>query len=198
MCKPLVRMVTVLSGVMSTALEVAPGAPLPTEFRIFKPGVNATAKGDFDYDDTARATMLAASQQRGSVRYMIDLEHDSLHPERRAQRADAGDARGWFSLDFRPDGSLWACRVEWTPDGARRLNEKTQAYISPAFKHVIEGGSLHPLELVNAALCAVPAIHDAPALVAASRLDFRPPRSPRVVAAVNRAATIISHSRKSR
>jgi phage I-like protein len=190
--------VTVLSGVMSTALEVAPGAPLPTEFRIFKPGVNATAKGDFDYDDTARATMLAASQQRGSVRYMIDLEHDSLHPERRAQRADAGDARGWFSLDFRPDGSLWACRVEWTPDGARRLNEKTQAYISPAFKHVIEGGSLHPLELVNAALCAVPAIHDAPALVAASRLDFRPPRSPRVVAAVNRAATIISHSRKSR
>jgi hypothetical protein len=189
--------VTILSGVMSTALEVAEGAPLPKEFRIFKPGVNATAKGDFDYDDTARATMLAASQQRGGVRYMIDLEHDSLHPERRAQRADAGDARGWFSLDFRPDGSLWACRVEWTPDGARRLKEKTQAYISPAFKHVVDDGKFHPLELVNAALCAVPAIHDAPALVAASRLDFRT-RSPRVVAALSRAASIISHSRKPR
>lgn len=191
-------MVTVLSGVMSTALEVAEGAPLPTEFRIFAPGVNKTAKGDFDYDDTARATMLAAAQQRGGVRYMIDLEHDSLHPERRAQRSDAGDARGWFSLDFRPDGSLWACRVEWTPDGARRLTEKTQAYISPAFKHVVDGGTFHPLELVNAALCAVPAIHDAPALVAASRLDLSAPRSPRVLAALSRAASIISHSRKTR
>ncbi len=185
--------VTVLSGVMSTPLEVAEGLPLPKEFRIFKAGINATAKGDFDYDDAARATMLAAAQQRGGVRYMVDLEHDSLHPERRAQRADAGDARGWFSLDFRPDGSLWAVNVEWTPDGARRLTEKTQAYISPAFKHVIDGGALHPLELVNAALCAVPAMHDAPALVAASRLDFAPARSARVLAAMTRAASIISH-----
>jgi len=190
-------MVTVLSGVMSTALEVAEGSPLPTEFLIFAPGVNKTAKGDFDYDETARATMLAAAQQRGGVRYMCDLEHDSLHPERRAQRADAGDARGWFSLDFRPDGSLWAVNVEWTPDGARRLREKTQAYISPAFKHVIDDGKLHPLELVNAALCAVPAMHDAPALVAASRLDFHP-RSARVVAALKRAASIISHRKESR
>jgi len=101
-------------------------------------------------------------------------------------------------LDFRPDGSLWACNVEWTPDGARRLNEKTQAYISPAFKHVEEGGVLHPLALVNAALVAVPAIHDAPALVAASRLDFAPARSARVVAALTRAASIISHARKHR
>jgi phage I-like protein len=191
--------IMILSGVMSTALEVADGSPLPAEFRIFKPGVNATAKGDFDYDAEARATMLAASQQRGGVRYMIDLEHDSLHPERRAQRSDAGDARGWFSLDFRSDGSLWATRVEWTPDGARRLKEKTQAYISPAFKHVIEGGKLHPLELLNAALCAVPAIHDAPALVAASSLDLRltPARSARVVAALGRAASISkSHAAK--
>jgi phage I-like protein len=190
--------VTILSGVMTVALEVAAGAPLPREFLIFKPGINSTTKGDFDYDAAAQATMLAAAQQRGSVRYMIDLEHDSLHPERRAQRSDAGDARGWFSLDFRPDGSLWACNVEWTPDGARRLNEKTQAYISPAFKHVEEGGVLHPLALVNAALVAVPAIHDAPALVAASRLDFAPARSARVVAALTRAASIISHARKHR
>lgn len=191
-------MLAVLSGVMSTALEVADGSPLPTEFRIFAPGVNRTAKGDFDYDDAARATMLAAAQQRGGVRFMIDLEHDSLHPERRAQRADAGDARGWFSLDFRPDGSLWAVNVQWTPDGARRLTEKTQAYISPAFKHVIDDGAFRPLELVNAALCAVPAMHDAPALVAASRLDMGPTRSPRVLAALSRAASIISHRKKAR
>ena len=190
-------MLTILSGVMSTALDVAGGA-LPTEFRIFKAGINATAKGDFDYDDAARATMLAAAQQRGAVRFMIDLEHDSLHPERRAQRADAGDARGWFSLDFRPDGSLWAVNVQWTPDGARRLIEKTQAYISPAFKHVIDDGAFRPLELVNAALCAVPAMHDAPALVAASRLDMGPTRSPRVLAALSRAASIISHRKESR
>lgn len=169
-------MVTILSGVMSTAVEMAEGSALPTEFRIFAPGVNTTAKGDFDYDPAARQTMLSAAQKRPGVRFMIDLEHDSLHPERRAQRADAGDARGWFSLDFRPDGSLWACNVTWTPDGARRLIEKTQAYISPAFKHVIENGKLYPLELVNAALCAVPAMNDAAALVAASRFsDLRTP-----------------------
>jgi phage I-like protein len=162
-------MVTILSGVMSTALEVVDGSSLPREFRLFAPGVNPTIKGDFTYDETARQTMLNAAQKRPGVRFMIDLEHDSLFPERRLQRADAGDARGWFSLDFRADGSLWACNVEWTPDGARRLTEKTQAYISPAFKHVIENGTLHPLELVNAALCAVPAMHEAQALVAASR-----------------------------
>jgi phage I-like protein len=160
--------------------------------------MNATAKGDFVYDSTAAQAMLSAAKQRAGVRYMVDLEHDSLHPERRLQRADAGDARGWFSLDFRADGSLWACNVEWTPDGQRRLTEKTQAYISPAFKHEIVNGVLHPLELVNAALCAVPAMHSAQALVAASRLDFGPKRSPRVLAALARAATVISYRKGTR
>jgi hypothetical protein len=49
--------------------------------------MNATAKGDFVYDSTAAQAMLSAAKQRAGVRYMVDLEHDSLHPERRVYSA---------------------------------------------------------------------------------------------------------------
>ncbi len=187
----------VLSGVLSHALDTPAGGALPSEFRIFQAGENSTAKGTFTFDARAAALVMAAYEQTNRRRLMCDVEHDSLHPERRAQRSDAGDARGWFSLALRPDGSLWACDVTWTPDGARRLTEKTQAFISPAFTCERDGDVMRPAYVVNAALCAVPAMHDAPALVAASRLDFRP-RSARVLAALSRAASIISHVRNTR
>jgi phage I-like protein len=55
--------------------------------------------------------------------------------------------------------------VRWTPDGARRLQERTQRFISPAFAH--EGD--RPTKLVNCALVSQPATHGAHALVAASK-----------------------------
>jgi phage I-like protein len=187
-----------LSSVMCSALSVADGSPLPTEFRIFAPGLNATQKGDFLFDAEAARNLMNA-YRLSNARIVIDLEHDSLHPERRAHRADAGDARGWASLELRADGSLWACSVTWTPDGERRLRERTQAYISPAFVHEeLSDGTMRPYRLVNMALCAAPAMNDAPALVAASQLHFGPKRSPRVLAALARAASVISYRKGTR
>lgn len=155
------------------AIVVAPGAPLPTEFRLFALGENPTSKGVFTLTPESAAACMAAYQQAG-VRLMIDLNHDSLDAP---IRADSGDARGWFSLEFRPGDGIHAVNVNWTPDGERRLRERTQAYISPAFYD--EEGVV--FEICNAALCAMPATFDAPALVAASK------RSPLVLAALVRA-----------
>jgi len=166
-------MVTEVSLVSLSALAVVDGEPLPREFRIFSPGINETEKGPIDFNATAAREIMAACLSR-NVRMIIDLEHDSLVPERRLYRADAGDARGWFSVELRTDGSLWARDVVWSPDGERRLREKTQAYISPAALTTVRDGVRQPFKLLNVALCAQPAMHDPAALIAASRsIDLR-------------------------
>lgn len=136
----------------------------PTEFRIFREGLNRTHKGDVLFDAQAAQSLLA-NAALWNVRLMIDLEHESLD-EGPAVRADSKDARGWFSLEMR-GGELWATNVEWTPDGERRIRERTQRYISPAFYDDEEG---RPIEIVNAALCAMPATFSAQDLIAAKRL----------------------------
>jgi phage I-like protein len=148
----------------SASLDVGEGvdAPLPTEFRVFKAGENVTSKGVFIFDIQAALDVMAAYQAWG-VDLMIDLNHDAVIDS--AARSDASDARGWFKLELR-GGDLYAVDVRWTPDGARRLREKTQRYISPYFGHDKEG---RICEVINVAMVAMPATHDAPALVAAKR-----------------------------
>lgn len=139
----------------------------PTAFQIFAAGANDTEKGVIIFDAAAAASVLDNYAARG-VDFMIDLNHDSIDDP--SGRPDSADARGWFQIELRPDGSLWAVNVRWTPDGARRLAEKTQRYISPAF-YADASGRVE--ELVNVAICAMPATHDAPALVAASRFGAK-------------------------
>lgn len=135
----------------------------PTEFRLFKAGANETTKGTFLFDATAADAVMAAAAQRDGVDYPIDLEHLSL--ESTDSRGFDPDARGWFCLAVR-NGELWAVNVRWTPDGQRRLSERTQRYVSPAFTVDDED---RVTEIVNVALVAMPATHGTPALVAANR-----------------------------
>lgn len=135
---------------------------LPTEFRLFESGTSDDLNGvtaTFDAD-AARLTM--ARYQASGARVQIDLEHDSLTDASEAVRPDMRDARGWCDLELRM-GELWAVNVEWTPDGARRLKEKTQRYVSPAFTLDAKG---RVNWLVNVALCARPATLGALPLVA--------------------------------
>lgn len=124
---------------------------LPTEFRIFVAGVNESTNGPATFDAAAAERVMATYQKHG-VRLMIDLEHKSLWGE-------DNDARGWFDLELR-GGELWAVNVTWTPDGARRLQEGTQRYTSPAFDDT-ENMSW----LINVALVAMPATLGAQPLV---------------------------------
>jgi hypothetical protein len=101
----------------------------PSEFRLFKAGINETTKGEFLFDAKAAEMVMAACGGARQVDYAIDLEHLSLDTEARHYNPDA---LGHFKLEVR-NGELWAVNVTWNPDGARRLSEKTQRYVSPAF-----------------------------------------------------------------
>lgn len=149
----------------------ADNAP-PTEFRIFKAGINATGKGDILFDDQAAKDVMAAYARDG-VDLMIDLEHSSIDQQAFANREDAGDARGWFKLALRPGPELWATNVTWTPDGARRLAEKTQRYVSPVSYRDSETG--RAVYVLNCAICAMPATYGAEPLVAANRRNAQAP-----------------------
>jgi hypothetical protein len=149
-----------LSGSPVGASTKAP----PTEILLVRYGVNKSQNGDFVFDDeAARATMSAwqlhssDNQQQG----MIDLEHLSLINEE-SPRYDP-DARGWFDLELRDDG-LWMVNIKWTDDGANRLKSGTQRYLSPAFR-MDDNGRM--IQLVNVALTSLPAMYDAPELIAA-------------------------------
>lgn len=96
------------------------------------------------------------------VDVMIDLNHETLES---AIRPDSHDARGWCKLAVR-NGELHAVDVRWTPDGDRRLREKTQRFVSPVAYLDKEHRAL---SVVNIALCAMPATDFAQPLVAACR-----------------------------
>jgi phage I-like protein len=138
-------------------------------------GVNETENGTFVFDDVAAAAVMAAYEKWG-VDLSIDLEHQMLAEA--APDPTARDARGWCKLELRADGSLWAVQVSWTPDGAARLSEKRQRYVSPAFE--IDPKTKRVTKIVNVAITAMPATHNTPALVAASAGG---PMDPKQVAA---------------
>ena len=137
----------------------------PTEFRLFIAGWNSTEKGNYLFDDVAAESVMACYAKWG-IDLMIDLEHQSLAVEPGAADPTARDARGWAKLALRPDGALWCTEVRWTPDGRKRLSEKAQRYISPAFES--DPKTKRVLKIINVALVALPATHKTPALVAAS------------------------------
>jgi hypothetical protein len=137
----------------------------PTEFRLFIAGWNSTEKGNYLFDDVAAESVMACYAKWG-IDLMIDLEHQSLAVEPGAADPTARDARGWAKLALRPDGALWCTEVRWTPDGIKRLSEKAQRYISPAFES--DPKTKRVLKIINVALVALPATHKTPALVAAS------------------------------
>lgn len=143
------------------ALSIALGDEPPREFRIFVRGWNDTEHGRFLFDDAAASAVMASYQKHGVDR-MIDLEHLSLDTE---SKSFDPDARGWCRLDLR-NGELWAVDVSWTPDGERRLREKTQRYVSPVFDVDLESKRI--TKVFNIAITAMPATHGTPHLVAAS------------------------------
>lgn len=148
---------------IALAIALNSDGSLPTEFRLFTAGWNETSKGNFLFDHKAAAETMAAYKARG-VDLAIDLEHQML--DSAIADPTARDARGWCNLEVRADGSLWAINVKWTPDGAARLTEKRQRYVSPAFS--VDGETQRITLIFNIAITATPATHGTPALVAAN------------------------------
>ncbi len=149
---------------MSNRARVAlsAGDTPPKEFRIFTAGWNDTTKGRYLFDRKAAAMVMATYKAQGIER-AIDLEHLSLDKDSPSYDPDA---RGWCKLELR-GGELWAVGVSWTDDGAERLTSKKQRYVSPVFE--FEKATKRVSAIYNIAICAVPATHETPALVAASQ-----------------------------
>jgi phage I-like protein len=149
------------TATLAVVLDLFSDGSPPSEFRLFKAGVNHTEIGDFIFDDAAASATMAAYEAHGVDR-MVDLEHLSI--DQASPNYDP-DARASCKLEIRNDGELWAVDVKWTEDGARRLREKTQRYVSPFFAFDDER---RVVKIVNIALTAMPATHQTPELVAAS------------------------------
>lgn len=155
----------------------------PTEFLIFKAGVNDSQKGSALFDDLA-AKLVMASYKRWGIDLAIDLEHGMLDVAPGAADPTARDARGWCKLEVR-NGELWAVQVKWTPDGIARLTNKTQRYISPCFDRDVK--TKRVIEMFNVALTAIPATNQAPALVAASaRRILKMPKTVKVALSMDK------------
>jgi len=153
--------------VATLAIVLGDGDTPPSEFRLFVPGWNDTENGRFLFDELAAESVMAAHKKWG-VDVMIDLEHQALEVKPGSADPTARDARGWCRLELRPDGSLWAVNVRWTPDGAERLAQRRQRYVSPAFG--VDPETSRVTSILNIAITSIPATHDTPALVAASLL----------------------------
>lgn len=151
-------------GLLNVAVSLEGDKP-PSEVRLFKAGINATEKGEFLFDAKAADLVMTAFAAHG-VDVAFDLEHLSIAPELVTGdgRNFDPDARGWCGLELR-NGELWAVNIHWTKDGAARLTDKRQRYISPAFDTDDDG---RITKIINIALTALPATHGTPALVAAS------------------------------
>ncbi len=140
------------------ALALDASDRLPTEIRLFTRGVNQTEKGPYLFDDEAAKRVMAHYADRG-VDVMIDLEH--LSTDDASPNYDP-DARGWAKLEVR-NGELWATGVTWTADGAARVSEKRQRYVSPYLAwEELPNGQRRIVELMNFAIVANPATHDPP------------------------------------
>lgn len=141
---------------LACSIEVS---QLPEEFVVFEPGANVTDHGTVYWTKRSAELVMKA---RGTRDVMIDLEHLSLDPKHPHYDPDS---RGAARLRIGKRGELIACAVRWTDDGKRRLKAKTQRYISPAFD---VNGNEEIVSILNMALTALPAMHHAPPLVAAS------------------------------
>lgn len=160
----------------------------PTEFCLFTRGTNPSTKGPAVWDEAAAASVMKFAAERGRVRYMMDLDHRSLDEKARANTDSATNAMAYFDLELR-GGDLWAVNVAWTPEGTRRLKDKSQVYFSPAYYDDEHG---RVLELVNVALTSLPATHDIPSLVAASRAARTAPRRDPMAAIRGLAARVLA------
>lgn len=123
------------------------GAP-PTEFRIFREGINETDRGPQLFDAIAAALVMESRKERGNPLY-FDLNHGMLRDD---PSPEEGKSYGEFDIEVR-GGELWAVNCRWTEEGAELIAKRAYNLFSPAFQWFDdEAGQRRPYELINVAL----------------------------------------------
>lgn len=154
-----------ISTVRLDALSALDPSVLPSEFRLFAFGDNATSKGTFKLDTPGAAAIMAAYEKHGAE-LAIDYEHQTFES---AKNGQAAPAAGWFKPESRADG-IYATNVRWTPRAAEMLRNREYRYFSPTFE-VDKANRI--TRLLPLALTNFPASRDQQALIAASEASAR-------------------------
>ena len=126
------------------------------EFRIFRYGANPTLDPAVSYifDDASIASVFAGRARWGQPTVQIDLEHKSVLCKETNPNWDP-ESRGNCQLAIR-NKELWAVAVTWTADGAARIKDGRNRYISPTMYYEGFGLNCHITELFNIGLVASP------------------------------------------
>lgn len=148
-------------AVASVALAMADGAAgtAPDWIKLLPKGAAVPGDGR-DPWNVPDPQQVVARSMAGSRPLPIDFDHaiDRAAPEGRP-----APAAGWITLlEARADG-VWA-KVEWTPDGAKALADKSYRFISPTFTHAKDRTVWR---IYRAALTNNPALITLPALASA-------------------------------
>jgi phage I-like protein len=140
--------------------EIANGE-VPTEFRIFRFGVNHSEKGDFVFDATSAESVMAEYRAHAKP-MLLDFNHGTTLF---APTPEQGIAAGEFVPEVRSDG-LWATNIRWTERARQLLAAKEYRCFSPFFETEPSTGRI--TRLINVALTNLPALDNVEPLVAAS------------------------------
>lgn len=145
---------------LADSVEGQPVEP-PTEFRIFKAGINTSDKGNFVFDEKAALAVMAAYAKKANTLTM-DYEHQALADP----PIEAPASCSSWSPEVRK-GELWATNVKWTPRAAGLIAAKEYSRFSPAFLH--DPKTMRVLRILNVALTNLEALDGVNNLIAASQ-----------------------------
>ncbi len=134
---------------------------VPSEFRIFRFGVNHSEKGDFLFDDLAAESVMAEYRAHGKP-MLLDYGHGTTLE---APTPEQAISAGQFIPEVRSDG-LWASAIKWTARASAFLAALEYRLFSPFFEHDSATGRI--TRLINVALTNLPALDNIEPLVAAS------------------------------
>ena len=119
-----------------------PMASCRREILLFSKGVNDTENGSYKFTDLS-AKLIQKEIDRRQIRYFSDWGHASLDEDPKSKR-EAGAASSHYDLELR-NGDLWACNIDWTPEGADDLLQQEIHVHQPGLRHERQGrGCLVP------------------------------------------------------
>jgi phage I-like protein len=168
-------MKNILNGLLAAhaiaALEAGQTTP-PTEFRIWKQGLNTISDGrpPLLFDEAAAKEVMEVYASR-NMDVVSDYEHQAI-----AKPPIKAPAAGWFGLELR-DGELWAVNVRWTEAAANHIKAAEYRFYSPTFFYEevkVDGVTAwRPWFLLTVSLTNVPAMEQLDPLGAARLAGHR-------------------------
>lgn len=147
--------------------QLPPGKDPPTELVLFEAGINETTKGDLLFDEESVRRTREAYEDKGQERLPWDYDHGMMSF---ISSAETGKAAGWWSPEWRDDGSMVAADIEWTPAADKGIRDKEWLYYSPAVELLPSGldesDPMRVVRVINAAITNLPATKNQRPMVA--------------------------------